>query len=357
MKNIMWDYINEETDKLMDLLDHNQIDQFLKAYDTTTISKVIFVASGSSLNIATVAKRFYEDVAQIEIRTYTPFEFLGHSKIVESFDRAATLVVAISQTGTSSGTVQSIERAKELGFTVLSMTERKETQVEQLGDYYFNFLSGLESCNAKTKGVSNSLTLLIVLAISVGKEKGLISEELFKAYIDEITASINDITATIKATKKWTENHQDWSTINQFLVVGHGTNYGSAVEGALKILETLCVPGSVCEIGEFSHGVHRTMTNASNVMLIQTEEYGQEVMEKTIDFLSGTVGRLLVVNATSEPVQDERYINVAYRPLTASCLNITVAFQVLATALPEINGDDPNRPMNNDLTKIVNTRV
>ncbi|MFC0470924.1 hypothetical protein ACFFHM_10555 [Halalkalibacter kiskunsagensis] len=38
-------------------------------------------------------------------------------------------------------------------------------------------------------------------------------------------------------------------------------------------------------------------------MLIHTEEYGYDMMIKTIDYLRGITGRLLVVNATREPIQ------------------------------------------------------
>ena len=356
-KSIMWNHIYEETNKLKALLASTQVEELLKVCDVTKINKMIFVASGSSFNIITVAKKFYEELAQIDVRSYTPFDFIGNSKIIESFDRAATLVVAISQTGTSSGTINSISYAKELGFKVLSITERKNTPAQKMGNYYLNFLCDLEDCNAKTKGYCNSLTLLEILAIQIGKEKGLITEETFQAYMDEIKASIDDIPTTIKNTERWIEEHKNWSTINHFLVIGNGINYGSAVEGMLKILETLCIPASVCELGEFSHGFHRTITHNSNIITIFTEEHGHNDMKKTGEYLKEKSGKLLIINATTEQVEDKNYINVAYRPLTASALNIAVVFQVIATALPEVIGHDPNYPTNEDFTKIVSTRV
>lgn len=353
----MWSHIYEETSKLKTLLESRQVEELLKVCDTKKINKIIFVASGSSLNISTTAKRFYEELAQIEVMSYTPFDFLGNSKIIENFNRDKTLVVAISQTGTSSGTLKSISYAKELGFKVLSITERRNTPVEEMGDYNLNFLCDLEDCNAKSKGFSNSLTLLELLAIHIGKEKAVITEDTFHAYINEIKASIDDIPATIENTKKWIKEHKDWSVINHFLVIGNGTNYGIAVEGMLKLLETLCIPASVCELGEFSHGFHRTINHNSNVITIFTEEFGHNDMKKTNEYLMNKVGKLLIINATKEFINDDNVINVVYRPLTASSLNIAIVFQILAVALPEVIGHDPNYPMNEDFTKIISTRV
>jgi glucoselysine-6-phosphate deglycase len=356
-KSIMWDHIYEEKDRLRDLLASSQVSDFIQAYDSRRLKRILFVASGSSLNITLVAKRFFEELAQVEVTTYTPFDFTGNSPILDRIERDSTLVVAISQTGTSSGTIDAIHHAKQLGFTVLSLTERRDTPVEQQGDYYMNFLCGLEPCNAKTKGVSSSLTLLILLALQLGKAKAILADDVYQAYMDEIIASVEDIPTTIENTMKWVEGHQDWSKIQHFYVVGNGTNYGVAVEAMLKIMETLCVPASVCELGEFSHGFHRTIGPSSNMMTIQTEEAGQDVMANTNHYLAAHVGKLLVVDATREQRKEDYVINVTHRPLTASCFNINVVFQVIATALPEINGDDPNRPANEELTRIVQTRV
>lgn len=356
-KSIMWDHIYEQQDRLKELIASAQVADFVKAHDPSDLKRILFVASGSSLNITLVAKRFFEELAHVEVTSFTPFDFTGNNPILERLDRESTLIVAISQTGTSSGTIDAIHHAKQLGFKVLTLTERCDTPVEQQGDYYLNFLCGLEPCNAKTKGVSSSLTLLMLLALDIGKGKAVLAEDAYQTYMDEIVASVEDIPVTIEKTMKWVESHQDWSTIPHFYVVGNGTNYGVAVEAMLKIMETLCIPASVCELGEFSHGFHRTIGSNSNVMTIQTEEAGQDVMAKTNDYLAEHVGKLLVVDATRKQRKEDYVIQVPYRPLTASCLNINVVFQVIATALPEINGDDPNRPMNEELTRVVQTRV
>ncbi len=355
-KSIMWKYIEEEKDRLKDVLSSQQLANFLKEYEWTRLKRILFVASGSSLNITLVAKRFFEELAQVEVTGFTPSDFTA-SPIFSELDKETTLVVAISQTGTSRGTIDAIHFAKHAGLSVLTLTERKETPVAELGDYYLNFLSGEEPCNAKTKGVNNSLLLLILLALELGKMKAVVSEETYQAYIEEITASIEDIPATIERTKRWIEAHQEWSKIPHFYVIGNGTNVGIAEEAVLKIMETLCIPGTVCELGEFSHGVHRTIGPNSNVITIQTEEAGHDIMEKTNSFLANKAGKLLVVQATKEICEEDDVIPVPYRPLTASCLNINVVFQVLATALPELNGEDPNREINEELTFSVKTRV
>lgn len=356
-KSIMWDYIYEEEERLKDLLKSDQIQQLIKQDIFKEVNKIILVASGSSLNIGTVAKKIYEDVASVEMITYTPSNFCNSRGFLSRLDRRTTLIIAISQTGTSSGTVNSINLSKELGFKVLTLTERRDTPVEEQGDYYLNFLCGLEDCNAKSKGYSNSMTLLILLGLNIAKEKKLISEKIFGKYVEEIENSIYDLKDTINNTLFWIENHKDWATINHLLTIGYGMNYGAAVEGMLKIVETLCVLGSVTDIGEFSHGFHRAINSNSNVIGILTEEDGRDEMIKASVYLKNKVKRLLIINASKEKVELDSCIEVPHRPLTASCINIAVVFQLIAVALPEIIGQDPNYPINEDYTMLVNTRV
>lgn len=355
-KSIMWRYIYEEEETLHTLLDSKQVEEFGRACKLSEISRIIFVASGSSLNIAKTSAGLFEKVADVEVKLTTPYQLMGSEEALRG-DRERTLVIAISQTGTSSGTIRAIKAVKEQGFKVLTITERRETPIHKLGDYYLNFLCGLEDCNAKTKGYSNSLVLLWLIALEIGKAKGRLGPEAYQEYINEIRSSIHDIPATIHNTLEWLNSHRDWSTIRHFLVVGYGMNQGTAEEGMLKLMETLCIPASVSDVGEFSHGIHRVISKDSNVITLLTEEYGHEDMVQINEYLSKASCRLLVIDATSNCTEDRERIKVGYRPLTVSALNIAVVFQVMAVYLPENIGHDPNVPSNEELTKVLTVRV
>jgi len=348
--NIMWTHILQQQKTLSYLLSKNQCDEVINQINLEQLKQIIFVASGSSLNIAKTTQKLFEETVSIKVRTYTPYQFID-SKIPEG------LIIAISQTGTSSGTIRAVEKAKAARATVITITERENTPIHEMGDYYLNFMCGLEDCNAKTKGYSNSLMLLMLLAVKMAYRKGTITQTIYDEYIKEFKASIEDIAFTIDQTKAYIEKNKDWCTISHFLVVGYGRNYGTAEEGMLKILETLCILGSLCELGEFTHGFHRTIGQNSNVITILTEEYGFDEMKKINCWMEDKISRLLVIDASRGHGTDENCINVPYRPLTASALNVAVVFQVLAAALPELIGHDPNALCNEDVTELVSARI
>jgi glucosamine 6-phosphate synthetase-like amidotransferase/phosphosugar isomerase protein len=352
-KSIMWRHIDQEKEMLERLLDSGQVGEWASRCNLEKIQKVIFIASGSSLNIASVSGKLYQKLAKVEVVLKNPFQYLDEEDTEKSPEK--TLAIVISQTGTSNGTIHAMKAAKMKGIPVLALTEREQTPIQQLGDYYMNFLCEQEDCNAKTKGYSNSMVLLWLIALEIGRAKGQVDEKTFDAYMNEIRACVMDIPETVEQTKAWIEKNKHWAIIGHFLVIGGGMNYGTAEEGMLKLMETLCIPASVCETGEFSHGVHRTIGSSSNVVTIVTKESGFDDMMKINRYLEGKVARLLIIDAAEGPRADNK-ICVNFRPLTASALNVAVVFQVLAAALPEIIGYDPNRPSNDELTRLVATR-
>lgn len=350
----MLDYINEMPEKLLELIDANQIDELLNKIQVNNLKRIIFVASGSSYNIGLITKKIFETYAKISVENYIPYEFLITP--LEKYSKEDTLVIAISQTGTSKGTIDSIKYAKTYCLKVLSITERKNTEVSILGDYYLNFLCGFEDSNAKTKGYTNSLTLLFLFAINISKKKQTIPINIYYEFIDELRKVAIMIPNTIKDTLDFLKSNKSWATIDHLFVIGYGINYGTAIEGMLKIVETLCIPGSVTNIGEFPHGFHRAISYKSNIILINTEEYGKEISDITIDYLKNKVNKFLVINATKTSLYNDYTINVGYLKLTSSSLLISVVFQVIAAYLPAIIGYNPNRNSNNEYAELVNTR-
>lgn len=353
-KTIMWQYLEEIPEKAMQLIDSDQIKQFLAKFNTTDLSRILFIGSGSSKNIALVSQSLFEKEAKIPTEVYTPTQFID--KNLELYEANSVLVIAISQTGTSSGTVQSIEYAKNHGLPVLSITERPNTPVHLSGDHYLNFQCDLEDTNAKTKGYINSLILLKLLAIEMAQVRGTISNKNYDSFYQELKLSVREIPDTIQKTIFWLENNKHWVQVNNLLAIGYGTNYGSAIEGSLKLLETLGVVGCACELGEFSHGYHRTLSASSAIISIQTEEIGKSDAIITNNYISNVTNKLLIINSSDYNYSSDKTINVSNRQYSLSAINIAVVFQVMAAFLPEVIGYDPNRKLHDELTEVLKIR-
>lgn len=354
-KSIMWEYIEETPSVLENILKNKDIEEVVDEIEAQKIREIIFVASGSSLNICYISKHFYEKYANIRTRQYTPQEF--EELDLNLFDIDNTLIVAISQTGTSTGTVNGILKAHKYHFKVLALSENVNSPVCKESDYFIKFDCGQENSNAKTKGYSSSLLKLYLLALELGMKKKTIETNLYDEIMDEIRSSIGDIEDNVKNTIVWLEDNKEWAKIDHFLIIGHGPNFGTAMEGMLKIMETLCIPATFCDIGEFSHGIHRMIAHDSNLILLKISDDKFNEYEKIEKYFKDKVNHMLVIEANNESIQDENKIQVNYYPYTKSSINISVCIQAIATYLPEVLGLDPNRQANDSFTKLAKTRV
>ena len=63
-------------------------------------------------------------------------------------------MIGISETGTSRGVLEVLEQMKDKGFTLLTLTNVKDSPMDTLGDYTLHYHCDEEDSNAKTKGYS-----------------------------------------------------------------------------------------------------------------------------------------------------------------------------------------------------------
>lgn len=311
------------------------------------VDNIIFVGSGSSKNIATVATLFYENTLHMNVKAFHPDSFLDLNKI--NLNNKDTLIVGISETGTSTGTVEALKKAKKEGFVTIALTERRDTPLMDEGDFYFNFDSGEEKCNAKTKGYTNSLILLYLIGLKISK---LVTDKLIQDVIAEIKGAINEIPKTIESFDDWFNENLNWVLLDNLMVVGDSNYVGAVEEGSLKVSETTLVPSRYSSIGEFSHGLHRTLNNRTNIILINGPSGD---LHDTYDYLVKKVSRVLMIDTLNNNSLGD--IKIKNRPYNLSAINIGVIFQMMAYRIPTYVNEEPNAVVNHDYETLVHNRI
>ncbi|WP_125702495.1 SIS domain-containing protein [Lacticaseibacillus daqingensis] len=341
----MWTYIRETPEVAHRLL--HEFDSNYADIHFSDVKNVVFVGSGSSLNIATVVTNFYENRLGLSVKTYHPDAFLNLNQV--NLPKESTVVVGISQTGTSAGSVAALQRAKELDFLTVAITERRQTPLAEVGHFYFNFGSGEEACNAKTKGYTNSLILLYLLGVKLAGER-LPAATRASVYA-ELEAAVDEIDGTIQRTQDWFDQNRDWVRVESLLLIGASEYLGAISEGSLKTSETTLVPGAFVTVGEFSHGIHRTLNGNTNVILVNSPD---DPLEETYIYLKDKVNRVAIIDTTGRL---DSGLAVENRLYGISAVNVGVVFQVLAYWLPAYIGNDPNLVINHDYELLVHNRI
>ena len=352
-ESVMWTYIREEELLLNQLLNSNNVP--FEIHKLSGIKALYVTAHGSSYNAACAAAPIISRLAGIRTYCYTPAAFRFNAPSIDHESAKDTWVLGISQTGTSRGVLEAVKLAKDKGFHAVGITAVPDSPISRLCDVTFDLACGEEDSNAKTKGYSSTLTVLMILGAELGRLNKTLSDTEYQEFYDELRAQVNDINAVTERTLRWCEANRYGIGMDNLYVVGTGINAATAMEGQLKLMETQCVPTMFNDIGEFSHGMHRSLTKHSNVILLNSRE-DRELTETTMKYLREKQIPALMINAQEESSYPD-VINVGCYPKTSSVLLITTAIQVISVFVPEINGLDPNRNANNDYTEVTETRV
>ncbi len=338
------------------LLSSDEIGSFAQKKGCT-IEAMYIVAHGSSFNAAVSVSDFLARIAGLRVYAMTPANFCCSSASLQREDRERTIVVAISQTGTSSGVIEALESAKSWGFSTLGLTDVADSPIATKAEWMLPLLCGKEDSNAKTKGYSATLMLLLRLAVELGLVRGTISQDRADAIHDEFSGMVETIPALRDYVVSWCQRQDFGATMKDLYVLGSGMNFGTAQEGQLKLMETVCIPTMFNDIGEFSHGMHRSITSSSSVLVIRNANEYADLSAQAYHYLGNISKNVWMIDATDEAVADDKTICVGYFPETQSLLLTTLVVQVLSVYAPERQGLDPNRDAHNDFTDVVGTRV
>lgn len=340
----MWTYIRQEKECLTRLMKDDSISSLAKQWKDKT--KICMIAHGSSYNAAFSVAPLFEKVAGMQVICTTPSRFIHN---MEKSLLGDALYVAISQTGNSRGVLEAI-RSVSQGAT-LAITEKEGLLVDTCCKEGLYLHCGPEESNAKTKGYSCTVLALMLLCVELAVEKGMLSQQERENIRQELELEIEQLDTVIDQTIRYCEETSFGKGCSELYFLGDGIQLGTAMEGQLKLMETLCVPTCFNDLVEFSHGMHRAMTQKSQVILIDD---GTEptLADQSVAYLKKIHTPVLhLSNRTNGDIQVPAYV------FSHSLLSMIAVIQVLSVFIPEINGLDPNRNAHNDYTDAVNTRI
>ena len=352
----MWQYIAEEPAVLTSLMKTSEFDDLALCLGKN-LKALYFVAHGSSFNAAVAVSEFFARLAGIRVYSYTPANFCCNGSALHHEDLDGTVIAAISQTGTSTGVIDALHHARKLGFSTIGITNELSAPVGAIPTWHLSLMCGEEESNAKTKGYSATLLALLRFAVSLGKVRGIINAEKATAIEEELRGMIDLLPTISERIFAWCEEKNFGSSLKDLYVLGSGMNCGTAQEGQLKLMETMCIPTMFNDIGEFSHGMHRAITEDSSLLIFKSGDQFDELIDETFSYLQGITQHVLLIDATGKSPDNSFCVNLPFFPNTQSILLTTLVVQILSVYAPEKMGKDPNRDAHNDFTEVVHTRV
>lgn len=210
---------------------------------------IVIVACGTSYYAGCVGRYIFEKLTEIDVEIELASEF-RYRKL--NFP-PHTFIIALSQSGETADTLAAIREAKRKGACVLGIVNVVGSSISRETDAGVYNHAGPEIGVASTKIFTSQLTILILMALLLGRHQNLSLTEGVEAiralqalpgHIREVLSRANHIEAIA----------QKYYQYNNWLFLGRKYNYPIAMEGALKLKEISYIHAEGYPAGEMKHG-------------------------------------------------------------------------------------------------------
>ncbi|AVI50820.1 glutamine--fructose-6-phosphate transaminase (isomerizing) [Pukyongia salina] len=308
-------------------------------------NRIIIVACGTSWHAGLVAEYIFEDLARIPVEVEYASEFRYRNPIINEKD----VVIAISQSGETADTLAAIKLAKQKGAfvygicNVVGSTISRETHS---GTYTH---AGPEIGVASTKAFTTQITVLMMIALRIAKEKGTISERDFMLHLRELEMIPDHVAEALKSDEKIREIAEVFMDASNFLYLGRGYNFPVALEGALKLKEISYIHAEGYPAAEMKHGPIALIDEQMPVVVIAVNSNHYEKVVSNIEEIKARHGKIIAVvtegDTTVKNLAD--YImEVPKTPEALSPLVTTIPLQLLSYHIAVMLGRNVDQPRN-----------
>ncbi|HOA16419.1 MAG TPA: glutamine--fructose-6-phosphate transaminase (isomerizing) [Fervidobacterium sp.] len=315
----------------------------LDEFNLERVKRILLVACGTSYHAGLVFKYFAEKYLDIDVLIDVASEF-RYRPIRITDD---TLTIAISQSGETADTLESIRAVRRAGGKIIAITNVVGSTITRESDVTLFMNAGPEIGVAASKTYINQLILLYTLALYMIKKLGK-----WNNIHDEISRQILNSSKIIKQIiqdPKIEQMADLYKNYNHFMYVGRGINTATAMEGALKLKEISYINAVAYAAGELKHGPIALLDPTFPVFAIAPKDSLYEKMRSNIEESKARNAKIITIATEGDKEIERISNNVIYIPQVNEDLYpliIAPVIQLFAYYIADKRGYDPDKPRN-----------
>ncbi|MDD3794245.1 MAG: glutamine--fructose-6-phosphate transaminase (isomerizing) [Candidatus Gracilibacteria bacterium] len=291
LKNALKGRINFET--------KNINNETLEELNSLEIKHIEIIASGSSYFAGVVGKNWFEELAGIKTEVRVSSEFLYETFIPNK----KTLYIFMSQSGETADVRESVRMVKEKGCLTFGIVNVVGSTIARMCDMGLYTHSGMEIGVASTKNVVAQLSVLLLMALSMGLKRDLQVSEA-KNIIEKIDELEEKLEGLLQNTKHYKKLADKYSKYNNFFYLGRNIVYGTACECSLKIKELSYVHAESYSTGELKHGPLALVGPNFPCIVINPKGINREKTISNIKEIKARDGIVLGVITAGDTIKD-----------------------------------------------------
>jgi glucosamine--fructose-6-phosphate aminotransferase (isomerizing) len=310
------------------------------------IDSVLVVACGTSSHAGLVAKHWIESLAGIPCNVEIASEYRYRSSV----PNPRTLVVGISQSGETADTLAALEHARGLGQPhSLAICNVAESAIVRATSLRFLTRAGPEIGVASTKAFTTQLASLLLLAMTLAKQRGRLSAEREAELLEALRGLPEVLTRALATEGRISDWSLSFAMRKHALFLGRGIHYPIAMEGALKLKEITYIHAEAYPAGELKHGPLALVDSHMPVIAIAPRGALLEKLKSNLQEVRARGGELFVMADEDTRLASGDGIHVIQmpaHPAIVSPIVHAVPLQLLAYHAAICRGTDVDKPRN-----------
>ena len=305
--------------------------------------RIIIVACGTSWHAGLVAEYLIEDLARIPVEVEYASEFRYRNPIITERD----IVIPISQSGETADTLSAIKLAKEKGATIFGVCNVVGSSIARESHSGAYTHAGPEIGVASTKAFTAQVTVFTLIALSLARKKGTITESKFRQLIRELDAMPSKVQETLKVDEQSKYIASIYKDVPNCLFLGRGINFPVALEGALKLKEISYIHAEGYPAAEMKHGPIALIDEEMPTVVVATRTEHYEKVVSNIQEIKARSGKIIAIVTKGDTVVSkiaDHVIEVPDVDERLSPLVTTIPLQLMSyhiAVMRECNVDQP----------------
>jgi glucosamine--fructose-6-phosphate aminotransferase (isomerizing) len=242
-----------------------------------------------------------------------------------------------------------MREAREHGATVLGIVNVVGSTIAREADGGIYLHAGPEIGVASTKAFTSQVVALTLFTVRMGRLRGCLTAEQGRTILQELMALPEKVEQVLELNDAVRELARIYKSASNFLYLGRGYNFPTALEGALKLKEISYIHAEGLPAAEMKHGPIALIDANMPVVIVAPHDSVYSKVVSNIQEVKARGGRIIAVvtdgNSDLAPMVD----HLIPVPDTIDMLTpilTTIPLQLLAYHVAVMRGCDVDMPRN-----------
>jgi len=313
--------------------------------DPKAIDRIHVIACGTASYAGWYGKYLLEALARIPTEWDVASEYRYRDPLADE----RTLAIAISQSGETIDTLEGLREAKAKGARTLGVINAKGSSLTREVEDVLYIHAGPEIGVASTKAYTAMLSAMAMLAVHLGRGRGILSREKARELIREMRKLPRLVEEVLEKRPIIAHLAEKYHQAQDFLFLGRHVQAPTAYEGALKLKEISYIHAEAYPAGEMKHGPIALIDEHLPVVVLATQGPLYEKTLSNIQEVRARGGKVIAIATEGDEeirglAQEVIYVPQVH-PLLAPIVSV-VPLQLLAYEIAVLLGRDVDQPRN-----------